>query len=258
MNREMLKLENLSVTFGGLKAVDSVSLSVFENEVVSLIGPNGAGKTTTFNAIIGIVNKSGGRVLFDGHDISKTKPFQAAGLGLTKTFQNTCLFPDLTVFDNIRTGCHLREKPSLLGTLFNTKAHRNEEKNTINLAEEILEFIQLTEFAKISAGNMPYGKQRLLKVGIAMACNPKMLLLDEPAAGLNETETQGMMALIKKTRDQGMTVMLVEHDMKMVMGISDRIVVLNFGKKVAEGHPEEIKTNPEVIAAYLGGQNDHA
>ncbi|MEW6265137.1 MAG: ABC transporter ATP-binding protein [Thermodesulfobacteriota bacterium] len=253
MSRDgLLTVEGLIVQFGGLKAVDAVDFSIGRNEIVSLIGPNGAGKTTTFNAITGFVRKNAGSIIFDGHRLEQLRPYQIAERGVVRTFQITSLFPNLTVLENIRTGRHMWEKVSLLGTIFNTKTKRAVEEENLVKVQNILEFVDMAAFQHVVASNLPYGQQRLLEIGVALAAEPRLLLLDEPSAGLNDAETQVMMELIKKMRDQGITILLVEHDMKLVMGISDRIVVLNFGRKIAEGSPDEISCDAKVITAYLG------
>ena len=249
---EILKVQALTVKFGGLKAVDSVDFSMFENEIVSLIGPNGAGKTTTFNAITGFVRKQAGKIEFEGKRLDHLRAHQIAERGVVRTFQITSLFPNLTVLDNIHTGRHIREKVSLFGALLNTRRKRQVEDENLEKAMEILKFIDLQDMKDTIASNLPYGDQRVLEIGVALAAEPRLFLLDEPSAGLNDAETQVMMALIRKMKSQGITILLVEHDMKLVMGISDRIVVLNFGKKIAEGSPGQIRCDQQVITAYLG------
>jgi branched-chain amino acid transport system ATP-binding protein len=256
MNREILKIQGLTVTFGGLKAVDSVDFSISRNEIVSLIGPNGAGKTTIFNAITGFLKRDAGIVEFEGQELGNLRPHQIAERGMVRTFQVTSLFLNLSLVDNIRTSHHMREEKSLIHTILNTKRNRTMENETLLRAMEILEFLGLEHKKEAIAKNLPYGEQRVLEIGIGLAAEPKMLLLDEPSAGLNSTETEEMMILIRKMRDAGITILLVEHDMKLVMGISDRIVVLNFGRKISEGSPNEIKHNQEVITAYLGEKRE--
>jgi len=252
MAAELLKVNHLTVKFGGLTAVNDVDFSIFPNEIVSLIGPNGAGKTTTFNAVTGFLKTKAGSVEFNGAELIHLKPHQIAEKGITRTFQITSLFPGLSVLENIRTGHHMQERESVWDALLNTRRKRQVEEETLTKTVEILKFIGLENKKQWTAGNLPYGDQRTLEIGIALAANPKLLLLDEPSAGLNDTETRGTKELIQKMRAKSITIFLVEHDMKLVMGISDRIVVLNFGKKIATGTPAEIKANPEVIKAYLG------
>ena len=248
----LLEIKKMSKKFGGVSAMDDVSLDIQEGTIAGLIGPNGAGKTTIFHAITGFLRKSAGQVEFENQELTHLKPHQIAEKGIVRTFQITSLFPNLSVLENIRTGHHLEEKETLWDVVFNTGRKRSVEEETLARTLEILKFIGLEEKKEVMANNLPYGEQRLLEIGIALAANPKLLLLDEPSAGLNDTETQGMKELIKKMRARSITILLVEHDMKLVMGISDRIIVLNFGKKIATGTPEEIRGNPEVIKAYLG------
>lgn len=252
MASELLAVNHLTVKFGGLTAVNDVDFFVRSDEIVSLIGPNGAGKTTTFNAVTGFLRASTGSISFETQELVHLKPHQIAEKGITRTFQITSLFPHLSVLENIRTGHHLQERETLWDAVFNTRRKRRVEGETLEKSVEILNFIGLKGKKEVVAGSLPYGEQRFLEIGIALAANPRLLLLDEPSAGLNDTETQGMKDLIQRMRAKSITILLVEHDMKLVMSISDRIVVLNFGKKIATGTPEEIKTNPEVVKAYLG------
>lgn len=260
LSRGILEVKKLSVVFGGLTAVRSLDFTVAEHEIVSLIGPNGAGKTTTFNALSGFVKKHEGQVAFDGddRDLLNLRPHQIAERGLVRTFQVTSLFPGLTVMDNIRTASHIRNRAGLFDALFNTARNRRVEEENDARALEILAFVKLKDKKDRIAANLPYGEQRSLEIAIALAAAPKMLLLDEPSAGLNNTETMVMMELIMRLRDSGITILLVEHDMKLVMEASDRIVVLNFGEKIAEGTPAEVMCNQEVITAYLGRERKYA
>jgi branched-chain amino acid transport system ATP-binding protein len=257
MNSGILCVERLAVRFGGLAAVNEVDFSISRGEIVSLIGPNGAGKTTIFNAITGYIRKSSGAVIFEGQDLTNSKTHEIARSGIVRTFQITSLFPNLTVLDNIRTGRHMAAKETLFDVFFNTRRKRQTEEEALGEADENLKFIGLEEKRETLASNLPYGEQRILEIGVSLAAKPRLLLLDEPSAGLNDTETQEMKHLIGRMRERGITILLVEHDMKLVMGISDRIVVLNFGKKIAEGTPGEIRSNPEVIKAYLGERRGH-
>jgi branched-chain amino acid transport system ATP-binding protein len=254
LRSEILEVKNLTVAFGGLTAVRSLDFMVAEHEIVSLIGPNGAGKTTTFNALSGFVKKKEGKVIFGGggREMFNLRPHQIAERGLVRTFQITSLFPGLSVMDNIRTARHIRNHAGLFDALFNTGRNRRVEEDTDAQALEILSFVNLKDKNDRIAANLPYGEQRSLEIAVALATAPKMLLLDEPSAGLNNTETCVMMELIMRLRDRGITILLVEHDMKLVMEVSDRIIVLNFGEKIAEGTPVEIMCNQEVITAYLG------
>jgi branched-chain amino acid transport system ATP-binding protein len=252
MADELLSVKRLTVRFGGLTAVNDLDFSIFPGEIVSLIGPNGAGKTTIFNAITGFLRASAGSVQFEGGELIHLKPHQIAEKGITRTFQITSLFPNLSALENIRTGHHMQERETFWDAVLNTRRKRRVEDETLARTVEILKFIGLEGKEGVMASSLPYGDQRILEIGVALAANPKLLLLDEPSAGLNDTETQGMKELIQKMRARSITIFLVEHDMKLVMGLSDRIVVLNFGKKIATGTPEEVKANPEVITAYLG------
>jgi branched-chain amino acid transport system ATP-binding protein len=252
MADELLSVKRLTVRFGGLTAVNDLDFSIFPGEIVSLIGPNGAGKTTIFNAITGFLRASAGSVQFEGAELIHLKPHQIAEKGITRTFQITSLFPNLSALENIRIGRHMQERETVWDAVLNTRRKRRVEDETLARTSEILKFIGLKGKKEAMAASLPYGDQRILEIGVALAANPKLLLLDEPSAGLNDTETQGMKELIQKMRARSITIFLVEHDMKLVMGLSDRIVVLNFGKKIATGTPEEVKTNPEVITAYLG------
>jgi branched-chain amino acid transport system ATP-binding protein len=254
----LVEARSVDVTFGANQVLHGVDIAVRPGEIVSLIGPNGAGKTTTFNAITGFLRASAGSVRFAGEELIHLKPHQIAEKGITRTFQITSLFPNLSALENIRTGHHMQERETLWDAVLNTRRKRRVEDETLGRTDEILAFIGLEGKKDAIAGSLPYGDQRILEIGIALAANPKLLLLDEPSAGLNDTETRGMKELILKMRARSITIFLVEHDMKLVMGLSDRIVVLNFGKKIATGTPEEIKTNPEVITAYLGDRKRDA
>jgi branched-chain amino acid transport system ATP-binding protein len=252
----ILQVERLSRRFGGLAALHELSFAVRPGEIRGLIGPNGAGKTTTFNVISGFYAPSSGRVLFEGQDISGQRTSRVAALGLVRTFQQTTLFQELSVLDNVLVGGHLRARRGLLATLFGHARER--ERRARAEALEVLEFFGLAGRRDELAANLPHGLQRALGMAVALMPHPKVLLLDEPFTGMNPEETGHMMALIRKVRERGITVLLVEHDMQAVMGLCDRITVLNFGRLLAEGAPDEIQNHPEVIEAYLGTPSDAA
>jgi branched-chain amino acid transport system ATP-binding protein len=247
----MLEVRGLSKYFGGLAAISELDLFVEEGEIRGIIGPNGAGKTTLFNLISGVSRPTRGKITYRGEHISGLKASEIAERGLVRTFQQTALFHDFTVLGNVSVARHLHAKEGPLKAVF-SNAHRIEKENR-EKALEILEFMGLAHLAEEVAWNLPHGYQRALGVAIALAAEPKLLMLDEPVTGMNETETQDMMTLIKKVHDQGITILVVEHDMKVVMGLCKQITVLNFGKKLAEGSPEEIREHRAVIEAYLGG-----
>jgi len=252
----LFKVKNLSVRFGGLLAIEDLSFEVREGEVLSLIGPNGAGKTTAFNAITGYLAPTSGEIVFQGRSINSMKPHQVAALGLVRTFQKTSVFAGRSALDNVLTGLHLRAKQTPLAILLGLPYVRREEEELRIEAIRILGFVGLRNDE--IAGALPYGEQRLLEVAIALAARPRLLLLDEPVSGMNPSETAAFMAKLGEIRALGITVLLVEHDMKMVMGVSDRVVCLSQGRIIAGGTPAEIQANPEVIKAYLGERYKHA
>ena len=254
----LLEMRDVTMRFGGLVALDSVSFGIKRGEILGLIGPNGAGKTTCFNAMTGVYRPTSGQVLLENQRLGKRKKHQITQLGIARTFQNIRLFGEMTALENVVVGTDARHKTSVIGALIRSPRHQREEREAVDRASALLEFVGIADRAADKARNLPYGYQRRLEIARALATEPKLLCLDEPAAGFNPTEKQELMGLIHKIRDDGYTVLLIEHDMRLVMGVTDRIVVLEFGKKIAEGLPSEIRDNPAVIAAYLGVPDDGA
>lgn len=249
----MLDVKNLSISFGGLKAVDDFSITIEKGQLYGLIGPNGAGKTTIFNLLTGVYKPDGGRILLDGKDITGHKAIQINQAGIARTFQNIRLFKELSVLDNVKVGLHNHHKYSTLSGILRLPSYYKVEKEMDERAMELLKVFDLDKEFDYKASNLPYGKQRKLEIARALATEPKLLLLDEPAAGMNPNETAELMKTICFVRDHfDMTVLLIEHDMKLVSGICERLTVLNFGHMLAEGPTSEVLSNPEVIKAYLG------
>lgn len=254
----IMEIQNLTVKFGGLTALDNVTFNIKRGEILGLIGPNGAGKTTCFNAMTGVYKPSSGKVLLEGISIGGRVRHKITRLGLARTFQNIRLFGEMTALENVVVGLDARHRTSVLGAIIRSPRHRREERSAITRAMALLEFVGIPDSAHTLSRNLPYGYQRRLEIARALATDPKVLCLDEPAAGFNPAEKEDLMALIRAIRDDGYTVLLIEHDMKLVMGVTDRIVVLEFGKKLADGSPVEIRNDPRVIAAYLGEPEDDA
>ena len=254
---KVLEVDSLTLRFGGLVALDDVSFHINQGEILGLIGPNGAGKTTCFNAVTGVYRPTSGDIRFNGASLVGKKRFEITKLGVARTFQNIRLFPTMTALENVLVGADAQHSTGILSALFRLPRHRREEEGHAR-AMELLRFMGISHAADELAANLSYGDQRRLEIARAMATQPKLICLDEPAAGFNPAEKATLMQLIRKVRDQGYTVLLIEHDMRLVMGVTDRIVVLEFGRKIAEGTPAEIRDNPAVIAAYLGVDEEDA
>lgn len=252
----LVQLKNLTKTFGGLVAVNDVSFNVQQGGIVGLIGPNGAGKTTVFNLITGNYVPDTGQVLFDGNDMVGKRTNRIVQLGIARTFQTIRLFQNMSALENVLSGCHCRMKSGVFGALFRPPSQRAEEKAAVERAMRELEFVGLADQWNNAAKNLSYGKQRLLEIARALATEPRFIILDEPAGGMNDHETQELINLIKAMRDRGITVLLIEHDMSLVMKVCEHLVVLEYGAVIAQGGPEEIKNNPRVIEAYLGADDD--
>lgn len=249
---KLLEISNLTKSFGGVQAVNDVSFSVNQGEILAIIGPNGAGKTTLFNLITGIYPASTGSIRFKGTEVNGMSAHRVARLGIARTFQNLQIFNNMTVLENVMVGRHTKSKTGFAGAVLPLGPVQREEREIMEKALEMLSMVGLADKALEPATILPYGQQKLLEIARAVAMEPELLLLDEPAAGLNSTETRELVEIIYGLRDQGVTILVVEHDMETVMEIADRLVVLDFGVKLAEGTPYEIQNNQEVITAYLG------
>jgi len=252
MRRAILETKNLTKDFGGLRALDNVTITVYEGELLGLVGPNGAGKTTFLNSIVGICRPTSGRVTLEGQDVTGLKPHQLAEKGLVKTFQLVTLFDESTVLENILVACNMKPRPGFWGSVFDTSSNKKKSGQMLDEALGMLELAGIGDLKEEVAGTLSHGHRKLLQLAMALTVRPKVLLLDEPASGMNLDEITSMMNLVKKTQQKGVGIILIEHNMRVIRDYCDKVVVLDYGQKIAEGTPDEVSVNEEVIKAYLG------